>query len=192
MGDINQILYLQHFVKQSNGPILEIGSKDYGSTSSFREVFPNAKYVGIDLEPGKNVDQVVDLTQGLGDLSAGEFELGICCSVLEHVDRPWIMAENITQLIKSGGILFMSVPWVWRYHAYPDDYFRFSWRGIMSLFPDFEWSTMHYSTTVKNEFIEISEQNKGGDNAMAAMVSEPNGSRKYLPYLMVNMLGVKK
>jgi len=42
----------------------------------------------------------------------------------------------------------MSVPWVWRYHAYPDDYFRFSWRGIETLFPEFSWSDKHYSTTV--------------------------------------------
>lgn len=85
----------------------------------------------------------------------------------------------------------MSVPWVWRYHAYPDDYFRFSWRGIMELFPSFEWTNVCYSTNVPNEFFDIVANNPGIDDSMAAFAETPGGKRKYLPYLMVNMLGFK-
>jgi len=189
MGDINQIIFLKRFLPQTDGPILEIGSKDYGNTSSFRTIYNVPEYVGLDMEAGKDVDVVQDLTQGTGELKEGHFNLIICCSVLEHVDRPWIMAENITRLCKKDGVLYMSVPWVWRYHAYPDDYFRFSFRGVKSLFPGFEWDTPYYSTTVQGEILEITKENLGVDNQLAAMQQTPQGNRKYLPYLMVNMLG---
>ncbi len=191
MGDINQLIYLRTLVPTSNGPVVEIGSKDYGSTSSFRDTYKDVEYVGVDLAPGPGVDVVADLTAGTGTLPRNHFSLGICCSVLEHVHRPWIMAEHITDLIRPGGVLYMSVPWVWRYHAYPDDYFRFSWRGIEELFPAFAWDHICYSSNVPEEIIPIPRESPGVDNEMAALADTPHGQRKYLPYLMVNMLGTK-
>lgn len=209
MGDINQLLFFRQFAPDVKGPILEIGSKDYGNTSSLRDVFPHNEYVGVDLEAGKGVDVIVDLANGIGNLKENYFGCGICCSVMEHVPTPWTMAENITRLIAKDGLLFISVPWVWRYHMYPDDYFRFSFRGITSLFPEFEWDTPYYSTTVPGEFIAITEENKGADANMAMYITIGPGKvkrvlrrligkkntkalRKYLPYLMVNMIGRKK
>jgi SAM-dependent methyltransferase len=191
MGDVNQLTYLKRFSPSVSGPILEIGSKDYGSTSSFREFYSGEEYIGIDMESGKNVDLVVDLTKGVAGLRKDYFALGICCSVLEHVRKPWVFAEHLTSVLRAGGVLYMSVPWVWRYHAYPDDYFRFSWRGVMELFPEFVWSNICYSTNVPNEFINIVPDNPGIDNTMAVFANTPSGNRKYLPYLMVNMLGHK-
>ena len=193
MGDRNQIIFLRKFAPTVAGPILEIGSKDYGSTSSFREFYPDSPYVGIDMEDGPGVDHVLDLAEGIGDLPEGHFALAVCCSVLEHVAKPWKMAENITRLMAKGGRLYMSVPWVWRYHAYPDDYFRFSFRGVASLFPGFDWATPYYSTNVEGEFVEITEGVKDADNRMALMAANKAGAqRKYLPYLMVNMIGVRR
>lgn len=191
VGDKNQVLFVQKFLPTAEGPILEIGSKDYGSTSSFRDFYKDIPYVGLDMEEGKGVDIIQDLTKGIGPLEENGFGLIVCCSVLEHVDKPWIMAENITRLVRKGGKLFMSVPWVWRYHAYPDDYFRFSFRGVISLFPGFSWDTPYYSTTVPGEFVEITPENLGADNSMAAMSQTEKGARKYLPYLMVNMIGTR-
>ncbi|WP_293678546.1 class I SAM-dependent methyltransferase [uncultured Phenylobacterium sp.] len=194
MGDRNQIIFLQRFAPVVSGPILEIGSKDYGSTSSFREIYPDCPYIGIDMAPGAGVDAVVDLEAGIGPLPERHFQLAVCCSVLEHVAKPWKMAENITRVVAPGGRLYMSVPWVWRYHPYPDDYFRFSFRGIISLFPEFVWDVPHYSTNVEGELIAVTEDNKGADNAMAKFAPREDGKapRKYLPYLMVNMLGVRR
>lgn len=191
MGDQNQLLYLQRFAPRVSGAILEIGSKDYGSTIPFRKHIAHSAYVGLDMAPGPGVDVVGDLSQDLCGLPEAHFSLIICCSVLEHVEKPWRMAENIVRLVEPGGAVYMSVPWVWRYHAYPDDYFRFSWRGIESLFDKLAWRHHHYSTTVIGEFVEISEASKDGDNRMAQLQQVGDQLRKYLPYMMVNMLGYK-
>lgn len=191
MGDVNQLNYVKRHVPSVSGPVLEIGSKDYGSTPRYRDIYPGCEYVGADMEPGQNVDVVVDLTSGTGGLQKNHFALAICCSVLEHVRKPWLFAENLASLLRDGGSLCMSVPWVWRYHAYPDDYFRFSWRGIIELFPGFTWRHICYSTNLTDEFIAIPLENPGVDNQMAKFIHTPSGKRKYLPYLNVNMIGDK-
>lgn len=191
MGDINQLTYLERHMPNITGPVLEVGSKDYGSTATFRSHFPGHEYVGIDMADGKGVDLVLDLAESIGPLDPGHFDLGICCSVLEHVRRPWVMAENISSLIRPGGTLYMSAPWVWRYHPYPDDYFRFSWRGIIELFPRFDWEHICYSTNVPGEFFDVMDSSKGMDNKLAVKRLGLRGRRKHLPYLMVNMLGTK-
>lgn len=187
MGDKNQELFLTKLIPSFEGRILEVGSKDYGNTSSFRNHYPKSEYVGIDLEAGKGVDEIVDLVDGIGKLKSESFDLAICCSVLEHVRRPWDFAKNLSSLVKQGGILYISVPWVWRYHAYPDDYWRFSWRGIEELFPEFEWREALYSTNIIGELFPA----KPGSDDQAHFLKQISGgrSRKYLPYLNINMLG---
>ena len=193
MGDFNQLAYLKHWVPKIEGPVLEVGSKDYGSTSSFRDFYAGSPYVGLDMSEGTGVDVVVDLCKGVGTLAENHFELGICCSVLEHVERPWLFADNLTRLIRPGGKLYMSVPWVWRYHAYPDDYFRFSHRGVMSLFGEFTWECVYYSSSTEGEFIAITDAEVGEDSKMIVKIDNGQGQRrKYLPYLMVNMLGTRR
>jgi SAM-dependent methyltransferase len=192
VGDRNQRLFLERQVPHVNGPVLEVGSKDYGSTVSFRDLY-GGEYVGLDLEAGKGVDVVADLSAGLGGLSEGHFALVICCSVLEHTATPWIVAQNLTRLLRPGGLLYISVPWVWRYHAYPDDYFRFSPRAVEALFPQLAWKHATYSTNLPGEHFDLDLSDvKEVDHRMALYKQVPQGSRKYLPYLMVNMLGERR
>jgi SAM-dependent methyltransferase len=193
VGDLNQRLFLERLMPRAGGPVLEIGAKDYGSTTSFRDLYAGGEYVGVDLEAGKGVDQVVDLSRGTGSLKLEHFALAICCSVLEHTPTPWIMAQNIERVLQPGGALYLSVPWVWRYHTYPDDYYRFSPRAVEALFPQLQWQQATYSTTVPGEHVEIDLRDfREVDNRMAQHAATPAGDRKYLPYLMVNMLGRKR
>jgi hypothetical protein len=192
LGDVNQRLFLERLLPRVDGPVLEVGSKDYGSTINFRELY-GGEYVGVDLEAGKGVDVVADLSAGLGGLEEGRFALAICCSVLEHTPTPWVMAANLGRLLRAGGALYISVPWVWRYHAYPDDYFRFSPRAVQALFPQFAWKHATYSSTVPGEHIDLDLADfREVDNRLAQYAQTPQGNRKYLPYLMVNMLGEKR
>lgn len=61
MGDTNQLLFAKSFENIVEGPILEVGSRDYGNTQNFRGLFAKEHYIGIDMQAGKGVDQVLDL-----------------------------------------------------------------------------------------------------------------------------------
>jgi hypothetical protein len=191
MGDVNQSLYLQQHIPSCDGPILEVGSKEYGNTATFRSFYRDAAYTGVDLSTGNGVDVVHDLSSGPGPFELGSFKLIICCSVMEHSPHPWRLADVMTSLLAPGGTIYVSVPWVWRYHPYPDDYFRFSHKGVMAMFPDLAFTELVYSTTVPGEFKPITDERSGNDDRMATFAYTLKGKRKSLPYLMVNMLGKK-
>ena len=97
-----------------------------------------AQFVGIDLRDGPNVDHVLDICSDLGTVKArlGEeaFDLVICCHVLEHARRPAKAARNIERALRPGGLAYIATPWSQAFHASPDDYWRFSMRGLMLLF----------------------------------------------------------
>ena len=193
MGDHNQLVYLKQVMPKVEGPVLEVGSKEYGSTSSFRSFYPGNEYIGVDMAEGPGVDVVVDLTQGFAPLPENHFALAICCSVLEHVRKPWLFAANLTRVVRPGGHVYMSVPWVWRYHAYPDDYFRFSQQGVRALFEEFTWTNAAYATNVPDEIVDIPLPDPGIDDHMRKVMLTPEGrKRAYMPYLMVNMMGTKR
>lgn len=139
MGDVNHLLFVQKYRHLLRAPYLEVGSKDYGSTQNLRSlVSPAEEYLGVDQVPGPQVDLLLDLTLPFHQvdtrLGSRRFGTIFCFSVLEHCEAPWRMAENLTRLLKPGGVLFISAPFAWKFHAYPNDYWRFTPEGIRCLF----------------------------------------------------------
>jgi SAM-dependent methyltransferase/uncharacterized protein YbaR (Trm112 family) len=58
-------------------------------------------------------------------------------AVLEHVARPWIVCDEIRRVIRPGGRVFVSVPFLNIIHD-THDYFRFSDKALEVLFAGFE------------------------------------------------------
>ena len=143
MGDLNQVEYLKRNAHLVRGPILEIGSKDYGNTPDYRSIFSGKQYVGVDLEEGKGVDAVIDVSSDyetmISKLEIRKFNTIICFSVLEHCRDLYKICQNIQRLLDDGGQLFVSVPFSWEYHKFPEDYWRFTPAGIKVLFSDLKF-----------------------------------------------------
>jgi len=53
-------------------------------------------------------------------------------AVLEHLRKPWIAAEEIVRVLRSGGYVVLEVPFLNIIHD-EQDYFRFTDKGIRSL-----------------------------------------------------------
>jgi len=143
MGDINQYIWMEKYKDLVKGPVLEIGSKHYADDVSinYRQIFDSLEYIGTDMQAGPNVDKVIDFTQDIDvirkQLDGKKINTIICCSVLEHVDNVFKMAENISSILEPGGVLFISVPFHWRFHGYPSDYWRFTPEGVKYMFKNF-------------------------------------------------------
>lgn len=100
--------------------------------------------LGVDMLDGPGVDLVLDLEKPL-PRRLGLFNHIECLSVLEHSRKPWLLAANLQRLLPSGGTLFVTVPFIWRVHNYPSDYWRFTADGLMALFDKIIWSEVVYS-----------------------------------------------
>ena len=163
MGDYNQFIWVKKNCNIVKDPILEIGSKFYSRESfiDYRSLFPNYDYIGSDIEIGKNVDIKLDITDSIDNilkiLKYKKFGTIICCSVLEHVDEIFQASMNISKLLNKGGVLFVSVPFVWEEHGYPSDYWRFTPEAIKFLFKDlkFDYSLSTISSNKTNDIKKL-------------------------------------
>ena len=61
------------------------------------------------------------------------FDNVVCNQVLEHVFRPEVFLLEIHRVIKPGGNMLMSVPFIWDEHEQPWDYARYSSFGLKYL-----------------------------------------------------------
>jgi hypothetical protein len=144
MGDVNQLEWVRRHIDRIRPPILEIGSRNYGAVSmGYRDLLAGrGRYVGTDMEPGDGVDVVADLTADFDDLPAAlresPFRTILCLSVMEHVRDVYRFAVNLRRLLAPDGVAFVSVPWVWRFHGYPSDYWRFSPEALKFLMEPLE------------------------------------------------------
>ena len=185
MADINQSIYLKKNLPKTTS-VLEVGSKDYGDSQNFRAFF-DCDYTGLDLEAGKGVDVVHDLTTGSGKL--GQFGFVICCSVLEHTKNPFKAAKTLAKLVKPGGCMYIATPWIQRYHGKypPDDYWRFTLPGMRLLFDEMELKNAYLSTFTKGEFFSLDENPSAGNH-----LSKLCDGRKYLPCFELHVMAYKQ
>jgi len=198
MGSPNDLIYIKTVCPTFAGSVLEIGARE--NSTGFRGHFAPTKgqpriateYVGTDIEPGIDVDVVCDLTAPKNPLPKNHFDLVICCSVMEHVPNPWVMAEKISELVKPGGKLYIAVPWVWKYHGYPKDYYRFTHSAIEYLYPNFTWGNFAWSSTSDGD-IQWQEMDQITERKMIIAEHDAFGkkTKKYIKYLSINMLGTK-
>lgn len=128
-------------MRPKTGRVLIAGSLVVGAKADRRK--QHADCVGADMRPGPGVDVVADLErEGIG----GSFAHIECLSVLEHVKRPWLMAANLERMLDPGGTIFVSAPFIWKYHAHPHDYWRFTVEGVKALFREIEWTAEAYAS----------------------------------------------
>ena len=54
-------------------------------------------------------------------------------SVIEHLSDPQLMFNEAYRILKPGGSLILQVPWQWRIHEAPYDFFRYTPYGLRLL-----------------------------------------------------------
>jgi len=135
---VSHLKWEQYLYEIGNKPglrILEIGSREVTGKSGARKNFSNASYIGFDLYPGNNVDVVGDAHK-LSSYFAGEekFDIIYSSSCFEHFAMPWVVAIEISKLLKVGGIVFVETHFSFASHERPWHFFQFSDMALRALF----------------------------------------------------------
>jgi SAM-dependent methyltransferase len=114
------------------GSLLDVGC----GTKPYRDLFHVHSYIGLEL------DSPVSRKRGVADayydgttfpFPEGKFDSVLCNQVLEHVFTPDAFLSEIYRVLKPGGRVLLTVPFIWDEHEQPFDYARYSSFGLRAL-----------------------------------------------------------
>ena len=121
-------------------PIVEIGSlymPGFEKLGDLRRHFPEHAYIGCDIRHGSGVDRIERAEHlSFADKSVGAVVL---CEILEHLPDPARAVAEAHRVLRDDGLLVVSVPFQFRLHGFPTDYWRFTPSGVhvlLSAFPE--------------------------------------------------------
>lgn len=90
-----------------------------------------AVYEGADLEGcGSLATIAVDPVSQAISAPSASYDLVVSFQVLEHVQRPQDLLSECLRVLRPGGALLLTLPFVFEYHAVPRDFWRWTHEGI--------------------------------------------------------------
>jgi SAM-dependent methyltransferase len=115
--------FLDRYMAIEMESVLEVGALDVnGSLKDFKRA--GCEWLGVDLEPGKGVDVVIERASKL-PFEDNSFDLVVATSVFEHDPTFWLTFNEMLRVVKPAGFVYICAPsngWV---HRYPMDVYRF-------------------------------------------------------------------
>lgn len=121
------------FAPTLSGRLLDVGC----GSQPYRRYFQQVAYVGLDIDNEANrqaavADYFYDGSRFPFDDAS--FDAVLCNQVLEHVFNPQEFLAEIRRVLKPGGRLLLTVPFVWDEHEQPYDCARYTTFGLRHLF----------------------------------------------------------
>jgi SAM-dependent methyltransferase len=124
---------MREYAPTLSGRLLDVGC----GSKPYAQLFVVDEYIGLDIDS--------DRARALGiadyyydgqrfPFESASFDSILCNQVLEHVFNPAEFLGELHRVLKPGGRLLLTIPFVWDEHEQPHDYARYSTFGLRSLF----------------------------------------------------------
>lgn len=136
-GTRNYHTFARQLLKQSDAPrVLIIGSRTLGAGMDALAEYPSITVIESDVELGPRPAVLFDAHDI--PFEDGAFDGVIAQAVLEHVADPTRCVNELTRVLKPGGIAYAETPFMQQVHEGAYDFTRFTHLGHRRLFRDFE------------------------------------------------------
>ena len=132
-------------------PILEIGARrvrrEGGASAGLERLFPGARVLGTDLQPGTGVDCVMNGAQ----LAVREGTIGtvVTVSTLEHIWDIQGTLASINRALSDDGAVIMTSHMDKSIHAFPSDFWRFTPQAFAELLAAFPFMLVGFQGRAK-------------------------------------------
>ena len=108
------------------GRLLDVGC----GNKPYKDLFTVSEYIGVEIASSQHSEADCFYNGKRFQFGDDAFDSIICNQVFEHVFNPDEFVEELRRVLKPGGCLLLTVPFVWDEHEQPNDYARYSSYGI--------------------------------------------------------------
>ena len=131
--NINNASLLNH-VHLMQGCVIDLGCGEAPYKKEIEELADH--YIGVDWQESfhdvSKVDVFADISKSppFRDSIA---DTVVAFQVLENIPEPEFFLSEFFRMLKSGGNMFLTTPFMWHVHEAPNDYYRYTRYGLAYL-----------------------------------------------------------
>ena len=140
---LNRLAHVQledalHYVasKHATGRLVDVGcgQKPYAELLS---AFVT-EHVGVDHPESPHSLEAADVLSSAYQipLESGSFDTALLSEVIEHLEDPTAALAEVRRLLRPGGKVILSAPFMWVLHEEPRDFYRYTPNGLRLILTD--------------------------------------------------------
>ena len=116
--------FLHEIAPSLSGTVLDVGCGHQPYRSLVTAT--GASYVGLDLPPTRYRAPDVVWEGTAIPLRSDSVDCALATELLEHVPDPQPLLREVHRVLRPGGRLYLTVPYLWPLHDVPDDMYRYT------------------------------------------------------------------
>lgn len=130
--------FLKSNTKFLNGNFLDIGCGQMPYKEWILHETRVTNYTGLDIDNpiynNENFRPDIEWDAVTMPIENAQYDAAMILEVLEHCEHPEIVLKEAYRILKPGGTLMFSVPFVWYYHDTPHDFSRYTYFKLQGMF----------------------------------------------------------
>lgn len=110
---------------------------DFGcGIQPYRRMLPAREYVGVEIESDSKMPGVIYYDGHTLPFEDETFDSIISSEVFEHISNVEEIITELRRVLKTGGIMLLTVPFVYPKHCWPYDFKRYTMQGLQNMLID--------------------------------------------------------
>lgn len=129
--------YNQHSLNYFKGELLDLGCGELPFYALYAQRVSSVTAVDWSHAQARvnYLDYEMDLNKPL-DLESNTYNTILLSDVLEHIRRPEALIQEMHRILKADGHVILNIPFMYKVHDAPYDYYRYTQFCLQSMFED--------------------------------------------------------
>jgi SAM-dependent methyltransferase len=134
IADVQTAVYVPLIQEHISGHVLDCGCGPVPYHELYKPKVTNATCIDWSQNPDviKLIDQQVDINGPL-PFAEGTFDSVLCTDVIAHIKRPWELFKELSRVLKPGGRMLVTTPFIYWLAEHPHEYYHPTRFGLQDM-----------------------------------------------------------